>query len=64
MQLNLYYEQLMEYRDIIDDKVSNGKIGINKAEMLTKKINQWYNQAKVINKTRVKKETKKNDSKV
>lgn len=45
-----YFKQLLEYRDILDDKMVEGKLGEEKVNHLTEKLNQWYEQATALEK--------------
>lgn len=50
MSLNKYYQKLVTYRDLIDRNVSKGIIDVTKASRLVEKLNDWYEQAKFLDK--------------
>lgn len=50
MNANTYYQTLLGYRDILDNRMERGLIGEKKIYDLTDKLNQWYEQAKRVEK--------------
>ena len=48
MSLSNYRDKLETYRDLIDLKVSKGKMDIDTAYDLVDKLNEWYEQAKFL----------------
>jgi t-SNARE complex subunit (syntaxin) len=50
MYLKKYFTYLLEQRDMLDRKVNLGRMSEEKAYHLTDKLNEWYEEAKRLDK--------------
>lgn len=48
MTIKKYYNQLVAYRDLLDKRVSQGKISLDKAIRCIDKLNEWHEIALMI----------------